>query len=126
MVVESPHSGRIYAMQGGFDVRLSSFNRATQAERQPGSTNKPFVYATALDNGMTPATMIVDGPFCVYQGAGLGTKCFRNFGNSGGSGEHTLRWGLAQSCTLMTVRTARSDEEPSELQSILRSPDAVF
>src|SRR3546814_10078835 len=58
MVVESPHSGRIYAMQGGFDVRLSSFNRATQAERQPGSTIKPFVYATALDNGMTPATMI--------------------------------------------------------------------
>lgn len=68
MVVESPHSGRIYAMQGGFDVRLSPFNRATQAERQPGSTIKPFVYATALDNGMTPATMIVDGPFCVYQG----------------------------------------------------------
>ncbi|SNS86204.1 penicillin-binding protein 1A [Sphingopyxis indica] len=106
MVVESPHSGRIYAMQGGFDVRLSSFNRATQAERQPGSTIKPFVYATALDNGMTPATMIVDGPFCVYQGAGLGTKCFRNFGNSGGSGEHTMRWGLEQSRNLMTVRTA--------------------
>src|SRR3546814_2956235 len=63
MVVESPHSGLIYAMQGGFDVRLSSFNRATQAERQPGSTIKPFVYATALDNGMTPATLVVDGPF---------------------------------------------------------------
>lgn len=106
MVVESPHSGRIYAMQGGFDVRLSPFNRATQAERQPGSTIKPFVYATALDNGMTPATMIVDGPFCVYQGASLGNKCFRNFGGSGGSGEHTMRWGLEQSRNLMTVRTA--------------------
>src|SRR3546814_12438267 len=47
MVVESPHSGRIYAMQGGFDVRLSSFNRVTQAERQPGSTIKHFVEATA-------------------------------------------------------------------------------
>jgi len=106
MVVESPHSGRIYAMQGGFDVRLSSFNRATQAERQPGSTIKPFVYATALDNGMTPATLVVDGPFCVYQGANLGNKCFRNFGGSGGSGEHTIRWGLEQSRNLMTVRTA--------------------
>ncbi|AMG73111.1 penicillin-binding protein 1A [Sphingopyxis granuli] len=106
MVVESPHSGRIYAMQGGFDVRLSPFNRATQAERQPGSTIKPFVYATALDNGMTPATMIVDGPFCVYQGANLGNKCFRNFGGGGGSGEHTMRWGLEQSRNLMTVRTA--------------------
>ncbi|MGN6692301.1 MAG: penicillin-binding protein 1A [Sphingopyxis sp.] len=106
MVVESPHSGRIYAMQGGFDVKLSPFNRATQAERQPGSTIKPFVYATALDNGMTPATMIVDGPFCVYQGANLGNKCFRNFGGGGGSGEHTMRWGLEQSRNLMTVRTA--------------------
>ena len=106
MVVESPHSGRIYAMQGGFDVRLSPFNRATQAERQPGSTIKPFVYAAALDNGMTPATMIVDGPFCVYQGASLGNKCFRNFGGAGGSGEHTMRWGLEQSRNLMTVRTA--------------------
>ncbi|MBD3731427.1 MAG: PBP1A family penicillin-binding protein [Sphingopyxis sp.] len=106
MVVESPHSGRIYAMQGGFDVRLSPFNRATQAERQPGSTIKPFVYAAALDNGMTPATMIVDGPFCVYQGARFGNKCFRNFGGSAGSGEHTMRWGLEQSRNLMTVRTA--------------------
>jgi penicillin-binding protein 1A len=105
-IAESPHSGRIYAMQGGFDVRLSPFNRATQAERQPGSTIKPFVYATALDNGMTPATMIVDGPFCVYQGASLGNKCFRNFGGGGGSGEHTMRWGLEQSRNLMTVRTA--------------------
>jgi penicillin-binding protein 1A len=106
MVVESPHSGRVYAMQGGFDVRLSSFNRATQAERQPGSTIKPFVYATALDSGMTPATMIVDGPFCVYQGANLGNKCFRNYGGAGGSGQHTMRWGLEQSRNLMTVRTA--------------------
>lgn len=105
MMVESPYSGRVYAMQGGFDLRLSSFNRATQADRQPGSTIKPFVYAAALDNGMTPATMIVDGQFCVYQGANLGQKCFRNYGGGGG-GEHTMRWGLEQSRNLMTVRTA--------------------
>ncbi|MES2301569.1 MAG: penicillin-binding transpeptidase domain-containing protein, partial [Pseudomonadota bacterium] len=93
-------------MQGGFDARLGSFNRATQANRQPGSTIKPFVYATALDNGMTPASMVVDGTFCVYQGAALGEKCFRNFGNEGGSGSHTMRWGLEQSRNLMTVRVA--------------------
>ena len=106
MVVQNPLSGRVYAMQGGFDFRLSSFNRATQAERQPGSTIKPFVYATALDHGMTPASLIVDGPFCVYQGSILGEKCFRNFGNDGGAGEQTMRWGLEQSRNLMTVKTA--------------------
>ncbi|MCX7284876.1 MAG: transglycosylase domain-containing protein, partial [Novosphingobium sp.] len=106
MVVQDPQSGRVLAMQGGFDARLGSFNRATQANRQPGSTIKPFVYATALDNGMTPASLVVDGTFCVYQGAALGEKCFRNFGNEGGSGSHTMRWDLEQSRNLMTVRVA--------------------
>ncbi|MEW4467310.1 PBP1A family penicillin-binding protein [Parasphingorhabdus sp. JC815] len=106
MVVQNPHNGRIWAMQGGFDDRMSAFNRATQAERQPGSTIKPFVYATALDQGMTPASIIVDSPFCVYQSASLGRKCFRNFGNSRGAGEQTLRWGVEQSRNLMTVRAA--------------------
>jgi penicillin-binding protein 1A len=106
MVVQNAHSGRVHAMQGGFDVNLSPFNRATQAERQPGSTIKPFVYAAALDNGMTPASLIVDAPFCVYQGARFGNKCFRNFGNARGAGEQTMRWGLEQSRNLMTVKTA--------------------
>lgn len=106
MVVQNPHNGRIMAMQGGFDSRISSFNRATQADRQPGSTIKPFVYATALDQGMTPATQIIDGTFCVYQSASLGQKCFRNFGNSRGAGAQTMRWGVEQSRNLMTVRAA--------------------
>jgi len=105
MVVEETHSGRVRAMQGGFDSRLSSYNRATQAMRQPGSTIKPFVYAAALDNGMTPASIIVDGPLCVYQGAGLGQKCFRNF-SGGSAGPQTMRWGVEQSRNLMTVRAA--------------------
>src|SRR3546814_15970883 len=62
MVVQNPHTGRVLAMVGGFDSRRSQFNRASQAQRQPGSAFKPFVYASALDNGMTPASMIVDGP----------------------------------------------------------------
>nr|WP_247713928.1 transglycosylase domain-containing protein [Qipengyuania xiamenensis] len=101
----SPRTGRVLAMQGGFDSRLGSFNRATQALRQPGSTIKPFVYAAALDQGMTPASMVPDQTFCVWQGAGLGEKCFRNFGGGGG-GEHTMRWGLEQSRNLMTVHIA--------------------
>ncbi|MDB5694707.1 MAG: penicillin-binding protein [Sphingomonas bacterium] len=105
-VVEEPATGRVLAMQGGFDARIQSFNRATQALRQPGSTIKPIVYASALENGMTPASIIVDGPFCVYQGANLGNKCFRNFNNQGGAGPKTMRWGLEQSRNLMTVRTA--------------------
>ncbi len=118
MVVEHPTSGRIFAMQGGFDNRLSSFNRATQAMRQPGSTIKPFVYASAIDQGMTPATMIVDGTFCVYQSASLGQKCFRNFGGAGGSGAHTMRWGLEQSRNLMTVRAANDAGMPNVVKTI--------
>jgi penicillin-binding protein 1A len=106
MVVQDPENGRVLAMQGGFDARLGSFNRATQANRQPGSAIKPFVYATALDNGMTPASIVLDGTFCVYQGAALGQKCFKNFGDEGAGGSHTMRWGLEQSRNLMTVRIA--------------------
>jgi penicillin-binding protein 1A len=105
-LAEDPNTGRVLAMQGGFDQRLNSFNRATQALRQPGSTIKPFVYAAGLDSGFTPATMVPDEPYCVFQGAGLGQHCFRNFGGAGGSGEHTMRWGLEQSRNLMTVHIA--------------------
>lgn len=117
MIMEQPSSGRILAMQGGFDDGLGSFNRAVQAERQPGSTIKPFVYATALQYGMTPATQVLDGTFCVYQGAGLGNKCFRNFGGEGGFGSHTMRWGLEQSRNLMTVRIANDTGMPRVIKT---------
>ena len=104
-VAEDPHSGRVLAMVGGFDAKGSSFNRATQALRQPGSTFKPIVYATAMDNGFTPASIVVDAPYCVFQTRSLGTKCFKNF-SGGYAGPQTLRWGLEQSRNLMTVRIA--------------------
>ena len=110
-LVEEVRTGRILAMQGGFDVIGSSYNRATQALRQPGSAFKPIVYVTALENGMTPASIIVDAPFCVWQGAGLGNKCFKNF-DGGYAGAKTMRWGVEQSRNLMTVRAASQTGMP--------------
>jgi penicillin-binding protein 1A len=104
-IAEEVRTGRVLAMQGGFDVVGSSYNRASQALRQPGSAFKPVVYVTALENGMSPASIIVDAPFCVWQGAGLGNKCFRNFDGKY-SGPKTMRWGVEQSRNLMTVRAA--------------------
>ena len=104
-VAEEVRTGRVLAMQGGFDVIGSSYNRATQAQRQPGSAFKPIVYVTALENGLTPASILVDAPFCVWQGAGLGNKCFSNFDRKY-AGPKTLRWGVEQSRNLMTIRAA--------------------
>ena len=101
LVVESAQTGRVLAMQGGFDHRLSDFNRATQAMRQPGSTIKPFVYAAGLDTGMTPSTQVDNSRFCYYQGANLGEKCIRG---SGSGGQHPMRYGLEQSQNIMTVQ----------------------
>ena len=105
MIAEEVRTGRVMAMQGGFDSIGASYNRATQALRQPGSAFKPVVYETALENGMTPASIIVDAPFCVWQGAGLGNKCFVNFDRRY-SGPKTMRWGVEQSRNLMTIRAA--------------------
>ncbi|MGH6658463.1 MAG: penicillin-binding transpeptidase domain-containing protein, partial [Sphingomicrobium sp.] len=116
MLAEEVRTGRVLAMQGGFDVIGSSYNRATQAMRQPGSAFKPIVYVTALENGMTPATIIVDAPFCVWQGAGLGNKCFVNFDRSY-AGAKTMRWGVEQSRNLMTVRTASQTGMPKVIDN---------
>ena len=104
-VAQEVRTGRVLAMQGGFDAMGGGLNRATQAQRQPGSAFKPIVYLTALENGYTPASIVLDAPFCVWQGADLGEKCFRNFDGKY-SGPKTLRWGVEQSRNLMTVRTA--------------------
>ncbi|MFN5902851.1 MAG: penicillin-binding protein 1A [Novosphingobium sp.] len=120
MAVVDPNSGRVLALQGGFDAGLGSFNRATQAQRQPGSTIKPFVYSTGLDFGMTPASEVLDGQFCVYQGAQLGQKCFRNFDMRGAGGTHTMRWGLEQSRNLMTIRIANDAGMDNVVRTIER------
>ena len=70
MIALDPHTGRVLAMVGGYNPKESEFNRATQAQRQPGSAIKPFVYLAALDNGFAPTTRILDAPFVVDQGPG--------------------------------------------------------
>ena len=72
MVVMDPWTGRVLAMVGGFSFDQSQFNRATQAYRQPGSSFKPIVYSSALDNGYTPSTVVVDAPIEIDQGQGAG------------------------------------------------------
>lgn len=117
LVVQAATSGRVLAMQGGFDHRLSDFNRATQAQRQPGSTIKPFVYAAGLDQGMTPSTQIDNSRFCYYQGANLGEKCIRG----GRAGQFPMRYGLEQSQNIMTVQigmTAGMNNVVKEIEKV--------
>ena len=97
-------TGRVLAMQGGFSYQSSVFNRATQALRQPGSSFKPFVYAAALDNGYSPATIVLDAPIEVATGAGIWKP--ENSGNTY-YGPTPMRTGIEQSRNLMTVRIAQ-------------------
>ena len=106
IVVMDPYTGRVLAMVGGFSFKLSEFNRATQAKRQPGSAFKPVVYAAALENGFNPSTLILDAPFVIDQGEGLKTWKPENYGKKF-YGPSTLRTGLEKSRNLMTVRVAQ-------------------
>ncbi|MDC0232123.1 penicillin-binding protein 1A [Pelagibacteraceae bacterium] len=106
IVAMDPYTGRVLAMAGGFSYRLSEFNRATQAKRQPGSAFKPFVYAAALENGFTPSTLVLDAPFVMDQGEGLKTWKPENYGKKF-YGPSTLRVGIEKSRNLMTVRVAQ-------------------
>ena len=103
MVAMDPHTGRVLAMVGGFSFAQSEFNRATQAMRQPGSSFKPIVYAAALDNGYTPASVIMDGPITITSGGTTWTP--KNY-DSKSAGPSTLRAGIERSRNLMTVRLA--------------------
>ncbi len=98
------NTGRVIAMQGGFSYQNSVFNRATQAQRQPGSSFKPFVYAAALDSGYTPATIVVDAPIEIDTPYGVWRP--KNASNKF-YGPTPLRTGIEQSRNLMTIRLAQ-------------------
>ncbi len=103
MVAMDPHTGRVLALVGGFSYSASEFNRATQAYRQPGSSFKPIVYSAALDNGYTPASVVLDAPIRIVQGNQVWEP--KNYGGESG-GPSTLRTGIERSRNLMTVRLA--------------------
>lgn len=105
IVVMDPHTGRIYAMAGGFSYEMNQFNRATQAIRQPGSAFKPIVYLAGLEAGFTPATLILDAPFEMEQGPGLNNWRPKNYSGDY-YGPTTLRVGVEKSRNLMTIRLA--------------------
>jgi penicillin-binding protein 1A len=84
-------------MVGGRDYGASQFNRATDSMRQPGSSFKPYVYATALETGMTPQTIVVDAPIC------LGNWCPHNYGGGYG-GSMPLITALTHSVNTVAVR----------------------
>jgi len=107
MVVMDPWTGRVLAMVGGFSFDQSQFNRATQAYRQPGSTFKPIVYSSALDNGYTPSTMEVDAPIEIDQGQGSDVWRPENFSVGKYYGPTTLRNALKHSLNTVTVRLAQ-------------------
>ncbi|WP_134495678.1 penicillin-binding protein 1A [Microvirga pakistanensis] len=103
IVAMDPQTGRVHAMVGGFSFDQSEFNRATQAMRQPGSSFKPIVYATALDNGYTPSSQIMDAPFVLDMGPGQAAWAPSNYDGKS-AGLRTLRYGIEHSKNLMTVR----------------------
>ena len=106
IVAMDPYTGRVLAMVGGFSFDQSEFNRATQAFRQPGSSFKPIVYATALDNGYTPSSIVLDAPIEIDVGNG---EIWRpeNYGGAVNIAPHTLRYGIEHSKNQMTVRLAK-------------------
>jgi penicillin-binding protein 1A len=106
LVALDPNDGAVAALVGGFDYFDNKFNRVTQARRQPGSGFKPFLYSAALENGFTPATVIMDAPI-VYDDSGQ-EKIWRPENNEKSfSGPTRLREALVHSRNLVTVRIVR-------------------
>jgi len=105
LVAMDPRTGRVLAMAGGFSFDHSEFNRATQAKRQPGSSFKPIVYAAALDNGYTPASVVLDAPLEIVNDDGSRWRP-ANYSNQF-YGPQTLRRGVENSRNVMTVRLAQ-------------------
>jgi penicillin-binding protein 1A len=104
LVAMDPHTGRVLALVGGFSYGHSQFNRAVQAQRQPGSAIKPFVYAAALDSGYTPASVVLDAPIEFELPTGE-TWSPQNYSREF-YGPSTLRRGIELSRNAMTVRLA--------------------
>ncbi|WP_430734940.1 penicillin-binding protein 1A [Halodesulfovibrio aestuarii] len=107
VVSMDPHTGDVLALVGGYSFAESQFNRATQAKRQPGSAFKPIVYSTAIDNGYTPASIVLDAPI-VYTDQST-SKVWRPENFEGiFYGPTLLRTALVKSRNLCTIRVAKA------------------
>lgn len=106
LVSLDPRTGRVLAMVGGWSFDQSQFNRATQAQRQPGSSFKPMVYLTALEKGVSPSQRFLDAPITAEQ-SGLGEWHPNNFGGKFSNAPVPMRIALEKSLNLVTVRIAQ-------------------
>lgn len=108
LVALDPTSGAVVALSGGYDFALSKFNRATQAQRQPGSGFKPILYAAALTHGYTPASVVNDAPV-VFSDPSQADGFWRPQNYSGRFyGPTRLRVALAKSRNLVSIRLLQS------------------
>jgi penicillin-binding protein 1A len=103
-----PSDGAIFALVGGFDFERNKFNHVTQAQRQPGSAFKPFIYSAALEKGFTPATVINDAPFFVPAEKTGGEDWEPKNYDGKFEGPMRLRVALAKSKNLVTVRVLQA------------------
>ena len=104
IVAVQPDDGALLALTGGFDFQLSQFNRATEAQRQPGSGFKPFLYSAALESGLTAASLINDAPV-VYKGIGQKGTSWKPKNYSGDTkGQMRMREALVYSRNLVSIR----------------------
>ena len=102
LVSLQPEDGAIRALVGGFSFGLNKFNRATQAQRLPGSSFKPFVYAAAFERGFSPASIVLDAPVVFRDRAGNVWRPQNDAGNF--AGPMRLREAMVQSRNLVSVR----------------------
>lgn len=107
LVALDPHDGAVVALVGGFDYFSNAWNHVTQARRQPGSGFKPFLYSCALENGFTPASIIMDAPVVMADGS---VEQVWRPENDGGkfSGPTRLREALVHSRNLVSIRLLRA------------------
>jgi len=117
LVSLTPESGAILTLVGGFDFYYSKFNRVTQAERQPGSNFKPFVYSAALDNGFTPASIINDAPLTFKVGNTVWKP--ENFGRIF-YGPTRLRAALTKSQNLASIRLLQEITVPKAINHVIK------
>jgi len=115
LVALDPHTGRVLALVGGMSYESSEFDRATQANRQPGSSFKPFVYLAALDSGFTPETIVLDAPVEIDQGPGLPLWKPVNFEHEF-LGPLPLRVCLEKSLDAATVRVGQAIGMPKVVE----------